>query len=92
MASLSPPCQPVTSRFVVPGTDIVVDIELEDGALSMTVNKARARVYRVILEQATAPIENVWLADMFMRDDRVHLGKLSDDVTDYLDTLNVSQG
>jgi hypothetical protein len=38
------------------------------------------------------PIENTWLADMFMRDDRVHLGKLSADVAEYVETLNIAQG
>ena len=38
------------------------------------------------------PIENTWLADMFMRDDRVHLGKLSADVEEYVETLNIAQG
>ena len=38
------------------------------------------------------PIENAWLADMFMRDDRVQLGQLSADVEDYVETLNIAQG
>jgi len=58
----------------------------------MTVHKADRSVYRVILEQATMPIENAWLADMFMRDDRVQLGRLSADLVDYVETLNIAQG
>ena len=81
-----------TSRLDVPGTDLTVFVELVDGELSMTVNKADRTVYRVVLEQATVPIENAWLTDMFMRDDRVQLCKLSDDVEDYVETLNIAQG
>jgi len=29
---------------------------------------------------------------MFMREDRVHLGKLSADVEEYVETLNIAQG
>jgi hypothetical protein len=92
MGNVSRQCLPISNRLVIPGTDIVVQIDLINDQLSMTVNKAEASVYRVILEQATTPIENVWLADMFMRDDRVHLGMLSDDVADYVGTLNDAQG
>jgi hypothetical protein len=85
-------CEPAASRLDFPGTDLTVCVELNDGELSMTVNKAGKRVYRVVLEQATQPIENAWLADMFMRDDRVQLGKLSADVEDYVASLNIAQG
>jgi hypothetical protein len=85
-------CKPATSRLDFPGTDLTVLVELNDGELSMTVNKADRRVYRVVLEQATQPIENAWLADMFTRDDRVQLGKLSAEVEDYVATLNIAQG
>ena len=85
-------CKPASSRLDFPGTDLTVFVELHDGELSMTVNKADKSVYRVVLEQATLPIENAWLADMFMRDDRVQLGKICADVDDYVDTLNIAQG
>ena len=84
--------KPPASRLDFPGTDLTVFVELIDGELSMTVNKADRSVYRVVLEQATLPIENAWLCDMFMRDDRVQLGKLSADVEDYVETLNIAQG
>ena len=58
----------------------------------MTVHKANRSVYRVVLEQATLPIENAWLAEMFMRNDRVHLGELSADLEAYVETLNIAQG
>jgi hypothetical protein len=82
----------IANRLDVPGTDLTVFVELNGGELSLTVNKADRRIYRVILEQATMPIENAWLADMFIRDDRVHLGKLSADVDEYVETLNIAQG
>lgn len=92
MANVSRQCLPISDRLTLTGTDIVIHIELLNDQLSMTVNKAEASVYRVVLEHATTPIENVWLAEMFMRDDRVHLGKLSDDVADYVGTLSNAQG
>jgi hypothetical protein len=46
----------------------------------------------VVVEQATMPIENAWLSDMFMHDHRVHLGQLTSDLDDYVESLNVSQG
>jgi len=84
--------KPAANHLDFPGTDLTVLVELHNGELSMTVNKADRRVYRVVLEQATLPIENAWLADMFMRDDRVQLGKLSADVEDYVASLNIAQG
>ena len=92
MSDVARLCKSATSRFDFPGTDLTVLVELNDGELSMTVNKADKSVYRVVLEQATQPIENAWLADMFMRNDRVQLGKLSADVDDYVETLNIAQG
>jgi hypothetical protein len=92
MTDVARACKPATSRLDFPGTDLTVFVELKDGELSMTVNKANRSVYRVVLEQATQPIENAWLADMFMRNDRVQLGKLSADVDDYVESLNIAQG
>jgi hypothetical protein len=92
MADVTRLSKPAASRLDFPGTDLTVFVELHDGELSMTVNKADKRVYRVVLEQATLPLDNAWLADMFMRDDRVQLGKLSADVEDYVESLNIAQG
>jgi len=84
--------EPVTGRLAVPGTDLEVTVTLENGELSMVLTKANARVYRVIVEQATMPIENAWLSDMFMYDHRVRLAQLISDVEEYVESLNVSQG
>jgi hypothetical protein len=92
MSDVVRPGRSVVKRLDLSGTDLTVFVELNGSELSLTVNKAERRVYRVILEQATMPIENTWLADMFMRDDRVHLGKLSADVEEYVETLNIAQG
>jgi hypothetical protein len=92
MSDVTRLCRPSASRLDFPGTDLTVFVELIDGELSISVNKADRSVYRVVLEQATLPIENAWLADMFMRDDRVQLGMLSADVDDYVETLNIAQG
>lgn len=92
MSELVRPERSGARRLDFPGTDLTVFVELNGSELSLAVNKADRRVYRVVLEQATMPIENTWLADMFMRDDRVHLGRLSADVEEYVETLNIAQG
>ena len=92
MSDLVRPDKSVSRRLEFPGTALTVIVELNGSELSLTVNKADRRVYRVVLEEATMPIENTWLADMFMRDDRVQLGKLCSDVDDYVETLNIAQG
>jgi hypothetical protein len=84
--------EPVTGRLAVPGTDLEVAVSLDNGELTMVLSKSNARVYRVVVEQATIPIENAWLSDMFMHDHRVRLAQLSTDLVEYVESLNVSQG
>ena len=84
--------EPITSRLAVPGTDLEVTVSLENGELTMVLTKATARVYRVVIEQATTPIEHAWLSDMFMYDHRVRLAQLSSELEEYVESLNVSQG
>jgi len=83
---------PISGRMELPGTDLAVLVTLENGALTMLVSKADKGVYRVVIEQATLPLPNAWLADMFMREDRVRLGELCAEVEEYVDSLNISQG
>ena len=83
---------PVANRFDIPGTDLVVKIEYSNDELCMTVDKAHGSVYRLVIENASIPIEHTWLAEMFMRDERFKLGSLSAEVVDYVDSLNISQG
>jgi len=92
MSDMVRPDGSAARRLDFTGTDLTVFVELNGSELSLTVNKADRRIYRVVLEQATMPMENTWLADMFMREDRVHLGKLSADVEEYVETLNIAQG
>jgi hypothetical protein len=84
--------EPVTSRLAVPGTDLEVTVQLENGDLTMVLTKANAHVYRVVIEQATMPIDNTWLSDMFMHEHRVRLGEMSSDLEEYVESLNVAQG
>jgi hypothetical protein len=84
--------QPAAGRLDFLGTDLTVFVELRDGELSLMVNKANKTVYRVVLEQATTPIENAWLSDMFMHDHRIRLAELSRDLEEYVESLNLSQG
>ena len=84
--------EPVTSRLAVPGTDLEVSVRLENDELTMVLTKANAHIYRVVVEQATMPIENAWLSDMFMHDHRVRLGQLTSDLADYVESLNLAQG
>ena len=53
MTAATRPRHTASSRLDVPGTDLTVFVELNDGALSMTVNKSNNSVYRVVLEQAS---------------------------------------
>ena len=49
---------PLTERLLVSGTDLEVVVSLDNDELTIVFNKANARVYRVVVEQATRPIEN----------------------------------
>ena len=84
--------EPVTGRLAIPGTDLEVTVSLENGELTMVLTKANAHIYRVVVEEATMPIENAWLSDMFMHDHRVRLSQMTSDLDDYVDSLNVAQG
>ena len=84
--------EPVISRLAVPGTDLEVTVRLENGDLTMVLMKTNAHVYRVVVEQATMPIDNAWLSDMFMHEHRVRLGEMSSDLEEYVESLNVAQG
>lgn len=79
-------------RVAFPGTDIEVLVSLKDGNLAVDVKKADKLVYRVVVEEATGPIENAWIVDLFTRSDRVRLSDLSSEVDDYLGSLNNAQG
>ena len=87
-----PRSEAITRSIDFPGTDLTVVARLDNGELTIIVNKANKSVYRIVIEQATMPIENAWLADMFIRYDRVRLAELSADVEEYVDSLNTSQG
>jgi hypothetical protein len=84
--------EPVTSRLAVPGTDLEVTVQLENGELTMVLTKGNAQVYRLVVEEATRPIENAWLSDMFMHDHRIRLSQMTSELDDYVESLNVSQG
>jgi hypothetical protein len=84
--------EPVTGRSAVEGTDLEVAVNLNGGELTIVLTKGDARVYRVVVEQATMPIENAWLSEMFMHDHRVRLAELTSDMDEYVDSLNVAQG
>jgi hypothetical protein len=82
----------VTGRLPVPGTDLEVTVRLENGELTIVLTKGNARVYRVVIEQATMPIENAWLSDMFMHEHHVRLGQMTSDLEEYVESLNAAQG
>ncbi len=83
---------PPVAHVALAGTDLEVCIRLENDELAIEVTKADKLVYRVVIEQATGPIENAWIAEMFVRDQRVRLADLSTDVAEYLHGLDISQG
>ena len=82
----------VKNMFREQGEGLSLLRRLEKGELTMVLTKGNAHVYRVVVEQATMPIDNAWLSDMFMHDHRVRLGQLTSDLEEYVDSLNVAQG
>jgi len=83
---------PFSERVKVPETDLEVTITLENGELTIALNKSDARIYRVRIEQAMMPIEHAWLSDLFMHDHRVRLSEFASDLQDYVESLDLSQG
>ena len=92
MATAAHSTSKLIERVNFPGTDLEVIVTLEDGDLTMELHKSNVRLHRVVVEQATASLDNMWLADMFVREERVRLADISADMTDYLSSLNISQG
>lgn len=74
------------------GTDLEVSVTLANASLTIEVLKSGACVHRVILDHATDPIENAWLAELFARDERVPMDELAHQVDDYVAGLNPNQG
>jgi hypothetical protein len=81
-----------SERVKIPDTDLEVTVSLENDQLTIALNKSDARVYRVVVEQATMPIEHRWLSDLFMQDHRVRLSEFTSDLEDYVQSLDLSQG
>ena len=81
-----------SERVAFPNTDLAVQIGLENDNLTVEVVKANTVVYRVVVEQATGPIESAWIVDLFMRSDRIRLADLSAEVAEYLGSLDIAQG
>lgn len=74
------------------GTDLEVRVALANASLTIEVLKSGACVHRVILDHATDPIENAWLAELFARDEHVPMDELAHQVEDYVAGLNPNQG
>lgn len=83
---------PRVENVSFPGTDLDVRVTLDEGDLAMEVRKSGTLVYRVVVEQATGPIESAWIVDLFMRNDRVRLSDMAADIADYLESLDIAQG
>lgn len=81
-----------SERVAFPNTDLEVRIGLENDNLTVEVVKANTVVYRVVVEQATGPLESAWIVDLFMRSDRIRLADLSAEVAEYLGSLDIAQG
>ena len=74
------------------GTDLEIRARLADAALTIDVMKAGTLVHRVVLDQATDPIEHAWLIDLFAREERVGMRELAHQADDYLGSSNRSHG
>ena len=76
----------------IAGTDLEVRVSLANASLTIEVMKSEACVHRVVLDHATDPIENAWLAELFSRDERVPMDELAHQLDDYVAGLNPNQG
>ncbi len=74
------------------GTDLEVRVGLANTSLTIEVLKSGACVHRVILNHATDPIENAWLAELFARDERVPMDELAHQLDEYVAGLNPNHG
>jgi hypothetical protein len=74
------------------GTDLEVRVSLANASLTIDVIKSGACVHRVVLDHATDPIENAWLAELFAREERVPMDELAHQLDDYVAGLNPNQG
>lgn len=74
------------------GADLVIRARLAQSSLTIEIAKSGAVVHRVVLDHATDPLEHAWLAELFAKDERVHLNDLARQLDDYVGGLNTNQG
>ncbi len=74
------------------GTDLEIRAQLHNKTVTIDVVKAGRCVHRVVIDDAVGPLEHEWIADLFAREDRVHLGHLTREAAEYLESLNTNQG
>ena len=92
MAAAARPTTNQIERVMLVGTDLEVIVSLDQDELTIELRKSNVALHRVIVEQATAPMEDIWLADLFVRDARVRLADVSADIIDFLADRDVAQG
>lgn len=74
-------------------TDLEIKASLDDnGAVTIKVLKAGTCVHQLLIDDAVAPMEHSWIADLFAREDRIALAGLSADAHEYLSGLDIAQG
>lgn len=72
--------------------DLQIRAQLDGDQVTINVMKSGACVHRLTIEDAVGRMEHSWIADLFAREDRVDLSKLSSDAEDYISQLNINQG
>jgi hypothetical protein len=83
---------PTVAKMSFAGADLEIMARLGDNSVTIDIVKGGACVHRLTLDDAIAPIEHGWLADLFAREDRVTLTTLKRDADEYVASLNINQG
>ncbi len=72
--------------------DLEIRAKLVDGAAVIRVMKSGACIHSVRIDDAVGPLEHSWIADLFAREERVSVSRLTREVDDYVGGLNINQG
>jgi len=79
-------------RLRLRGTDIEVRARVDGARLTVDVLKSGVCVHRLLIDDATAPLEHAWITDLFAGENRVELRELAGQVDDYVTSLDTNQG
>lgn len=83
---------PASQSLRFDAADMEVRAQFVNGAMTIQVVKSGACVHKLTIDDAAAPMEHSWIADLFAREERIELSKLVRDADDYISDLNINQG